>query len=361
MFCSQCGKKVRENMLFCLFCGAVIEIPDQGEGTVADALPAEASPAPEPMSEPMVEPEDEPEVEPEWEYREDAADEPLPEGEPAEKERPFTVADWRADEPEWMQDLPDEAEPPAPEPSVEKPAPPPHRPKLAAQHPPRVSGSALDLDVRSSEARHYGKAGPSPLNGGGLFMEEKSAPKPRKRDAYDDYDDPYDADEEDEGDVDSFEDDEPGFLLRHLRSVVGLLLFLILAVIVFVYVLSPKGQEALAKANLAWRSDVYSRLGASSYNSGQYDQAGLYYERALSRTPDSYAYASSAARCYLDAANTQKAAEMLKKCIALQPDALDPYIYLLDLYPNAISRPLEVTQLIEQGYQRTGSDRLKLD
>lgn len=351
MFCSQCGKKVRENMLFCPFCGAVIEIPEQDEETAADALPAEGAP------EPVIEPE----AEPEWELREDASDEPAPEEEPIEEEPPFSASDWRGEEPEWMRDLPEE-ETPAPEISVEKPVPPPRRPVLAAQHPPRVSGSALDRDVRSSEARHYGKADPSPLNGGGLFMEDTPTPKKREADEYDDYDDPYDRDEEDDGDDgDSFEDDEPGFLIRHLRSAVGLVLFLVLAAIVFVYILSPGGQESLARANLAWRSDVYTRLGARSYNSGEYDQAGLYYERALSRSPNSYAYASSAARCYLDAGNTQKAAEMLKKCIALQPDAVDPYIYLLDLYPNAISRPLEVTQLIQQGYQRTGSDRLKLD
>ena len=39
MFCSQCGKKVLESMLFCPFCGAPIVIPDQpdGEGTGTSA------------------------------------------------------------------------------------------------------------------------------------------------------------------------------------------------------------------------------------------------------------------------------------------------------------------------------------
>ena len=36
MYCSQCGKKVAENMLFCPFCGAPIVIPEQD-----DVLPAE--------------------------------------------------------------------------------------------------------------------------------------------------------------------------------------------------------------------------------------------------------------------------------------------------------------------------------
>ena len=52
---------------------------------------------------------------------------------------------------------------------------------------------------------------------------------------------------------------------------------------------------------------------------------------------------------------------MLIKCIGLRPEAEDPYVYLLGLYPDALSRPLEVTQLIEQGYRLTGSNRLKLE
>ena len=350
MFCSQCGKKVRENMLFCPFCGAEIDIPEQEED-VEYAPPEETVPEPEIDAR---------------QAREDEADVPSSAIADVPEDPPFSPEDWRANEPDWMQDLPEEANVPEPPVSpADKPVPPPRRPVLAAHEPPRVSGSAMNKDVRSSEARHYGKDS-APVSGGGLFMEDTSATRRRERkdpddyDDYDDLDDPFDQDE-DEAD-DAFEDDgEPGFLLRHLRSVVGLILFLILALIVFVYALSPQGQETLAKANLAWRPDVYSRLGASSYGLGQYAQAGLYYERALSRSPGNYGYASSAAQCYLDAHNNEKAAEMLKKCIAIQPDTVDPYIYLLDLYPDAVSRPLEVTQLIQQGYQRTGSERLKLE
>ena len=32
MFCSQCGKRVLESMLFCPFCGAPIVIPEQSDG-----------------------------------------------------------------------------------------------------------------------------------------------------------------------------------------------------------------------------------------------------------------------------------------------------------------------------------------
>ena len=35
MFCSQCGKKVNDTMLFCPFCGAALVLPEQD-----DAKPA---------------------------------------------------------------------------------------------------------------------------------------------------------------------------------------------------------------------------------------------------------------------------------------------------------------------------------
>ena len=50
MYCSHCGKKVGEDMLFCPFCGKPIVIPEQDDApetpTVADvpAVPVEEEP-----------------------------------------------------------------------------------------------------------------------------------------------------------------------------------------------------------------------------------------------------------------------------------------------------------------------------
>ena len=33
MYCSHCGKKVGDTMLFCPFCGEAIVIPDQDDGS----------------------------------------------------------------------------------------------------------------------------------------------------------------------------------------------------------------------------------------------------------------------------------------------------------------------------------------
>ena len=354
MFCSQCGKKLRDNMLFCPFCGAEIVIPEQDERPPAKAEALPEAPIPEAPA---------PEAGPEAEAVRGDAVAPE-EATPATEAAPFpSAASWRAEEPDWLRDVPDWLKdmssepqtPPAPEPPSQPDPPMSRPPVLTAGRPPRISGSAVNLDVRSAEARHYGKAAQSAADS--LFMDRDD----EDEDDYDEVDDPYDEDE-DEDEDDLFEDpDRPSFLFRHLRSVVGLLLFLILAVIVAIYAFSAPGQRSLARANLAWRPEVYSRLGKESYQAGNYAQAGQYYERALSRAPGNYGYASSAAKCYLDGGNTAKAAEMLMKCIALQPNTEDPYVYLLGLYPDAATRPIEVTRLITQGYQLTGSARLNLE
>ena len=50
---------------------------------------------------------------------------------------------------------------------------------------------------------------------------------------------------------------------------------------------------------------------------------------------------------------------MLRKCVQIRPEAVEPYIYLLNLYPNANSRPWDVAQLLKKGYELTGDERLK--
>ena len=104
---------------------------------------------------------------------------------------------------------------------------------------------------------------------------------------------------------------------------------------------------------------MYGKLGYESYQSGDYARAGALYERALARKPDSYDYASSAAMAYVALGEKDKAAAMLKKCAELKPNAVEPYVYLLNLYPDVAGRPWEVAQLLQQGYERTGDARLR--
>jgi hypothetical protein len=195
-----------------------------------------------------------------------------------------------------------------------------------------------------------------------IFMDEV-----HHEDAYDDeYDDAYDRTELDDDDddfIDDFEFEEKehgGFFQRHIRGIVGLLLFLLLLVICAVWAFSPKGQLVLAKMNLAWTPQVYADLGYAAYQQDSDKLAARYYEKALARDESNYEYAHSAMVAYYDAGETESAAAMLKKCIEMDPDNPEPYQEMLILYPDDESRPWEITELIRLGYQRTGHEALKL-
>ena len=399
MFCSQCGKKLREGMLFCPFCGAEIVIPEQ-DGP--DAPPAARAPEPEPVSPPPEEPLREPIPEvlddrpaataaPGDDAAEPLFDDDSPiydveAARPAPAERTPDAApvrrddgapaDWRNAFDDWLDDVPGTASDASMQAAdlvcPEEPAKPlSHRSAAGEAVPVRRGESdtrrSRRLGRRAAPRQDDGEAprpGTASLSGGA----SRGTVVPRKRrdrnedlfmDAAAPDVDAYDADEDDfDGTTEVFEE-KPSFFFRHLRSMVGLMLLALLAFIIGVYAFSGPGQTNLAKLNLAWQPEVYSRLGKESYNVGQFQQAGAYYERALSRAPENYGYASSAAKCYLDAKNNDKATEMLKRCIALMPTAEDPYIYLLGLYTDPVTRPLEIVQLLQQGYQMTGSDRLK--
>ena len=187
-----------------------------------------------------------------------------------------------------------------------------------------------------------------------MFMDDAD-----EYDAYDDYDDYGGGYGSDRSGYEYDDALEGSFFMRHIRGIIGVSLLAVLALIFTVYAFSEAGQTALAQFNLAWNAETYSRIGYDYYQSGQYDAAGSYYEKALARDPDSYAYASSAAMAYVTGENTDKAAMMLKKCIEINPAMVEPYIYLLNLYPDSASRPWDVTQLLQQGYQQTGDERLR--
>ena len=63
---------------------------------------------------------------------------------------------------------------------------------------------------------------------------------------------------------------------------------------------------------------------------------------------------------YEKSGNKEKETEMLKRCIEIAPNQLEPYIYLLNLYPDAAQRPWDITQLLQKGYQNTGDSRLNV-
>lgn len=386
MYCSQCGKKVDDAMLYCPFCGKAIVIPDQ-----SDALPPEKpdmSPTPAQAGAPE---NDAPVESPSAESENEVSEHGNEQGDTLEAEA--ELLDWSRQRREMSDDPWAEREDPAGErftplrleeeqgapqgdwreaitrKKQQEGAPDRHPPETSRRdaEPVRLEGSApsLELDVQVARPRGNRKRArnhantlvpPKTMNPKDIFMDGRAPDYEEGPDAYDDV-----GRREFSDDAYAFEgDDENGFFMRHLRGIVGLALFLMLIVMFVIYAFSRAGQLTLAQVNLAWTIESYNQLGYESYQAGKYEQAGLHYEHALQRDPGNYGFASAAAMAYFEGGRTEKSAEMLKRCIQINPTLLEPYIYLLKLYPEAADRPWDVTQLLQQGYQQTGDTRLNV-
>ena len=392
MFCSQCGKKLKDTMLFCPGCGAPIETFDDDEENTAPASHAEPELNEEPEAKANVSEKQEEKPEEELRFEEDddgiqfadreeepeEEEAPVPEMPPIKRERkeelsfsdlPDSGDRQNAEEEEFvpldidLSDEPEEMNWEKLEPKVErKPPVISHRDEDAV----RLNGRAPQLGERNrrpaetdskrrpvadKQSRAAQTFVPSKVQvPDDLFMDEE--------DPYDEFDDVEYADLPDD-DFEYEDEEESNFFLRHIRGIMGLSLLLLLAIVCMIYVFSETGQTALAKMNLAWNPEVYSKVAYEYYESGLYDMSGSFYEKALARDEDNYNYAISAASAYIYADDTDRAASMLKKSISLDPSKAEPYIYLLNIYPDAAERPWDVSQLLQQGYGRTGDDRLK--
>ena len=334
MFCSRCGKKVLESMLFCPFCGAEIIIPEQ------DDTPEELT-------------------------SDKRFSFDLPEEKDSGKSADAETMDW-ALPPEEK----NEPEPAEPEPQPEK--------TIVLKRPLRIDDTPLHSDDETDEDEKPGprlrrsteedEERPARRRAVNMFMEDED----EEEDDFDVYEHAYEryqrrdrrGEDRDDDDDDDYDDDDEGFFARHLRGIVALILLIALLGGLAFYAMTDAGQSQLARINVTLpfiKAEAYSKLGFDAYQAGNYAQAGAYYERALARKPDNFDFATSAAMAYYNDQNTDKAAEMLKKCVEIDPNAVTPYVYLLNLYPDAASRPSEITQLVQQGYQNTGDEQLKLE
>jgi len=183
----------------------------------------------------------------------------------------------------------------------------------------------------------------------------------RSLDPEDEYDLPDDYDSDFEEDFDFEEPEEGSFFQRHIRGIVGLILLLVLVLIVAIWAISPKGQTALARINLAWDAETYADLGYEAYQQDSDLLAARYYEKALARDSENYDYAHSAMVAYYEADRIESASSMLKKCVEMRPDSAEPYHEMMILYPDPATRPWEITELIRMGYARTGDEGLNID
>lgn len=343
MYCSQCGKKVMDSMLFCPFCGSPIVIPEQDEVKPAAAKETEAElSVPDEPEIPGIsfEATPEPEFVPldvniEW----DKVDLPSTS---EEKPEPFISTNLRFAEKENdipEDDVSDEISELLSNQLRDEPVQlEGHVPDLTNVHNP-------DKNRPKSRKQANAYAPVKAFNPNDIFLDGED------EEDYDDYEDEeYDFEEPEEG----------GFLIRHIRGIVAFSLCIVVMAIFAGWAFSDAGQLALANANLAWRPGAYERLGYEAYQEGRYILSGNYYAKALSRDSDKYDYAYSAGVAYYAAEDTARAAEMAKRAIEIDAGDADAYHLLLRLYPSAETRPWEITELIRQGYQMTGDAALNV-
>lgn len=382
MYCGQCGKKVMENMLFCPFCGSPIVIPDQDAPPQAAVEAEDRRPQPEEQRAdmPAAAQDDRPaslygaeaspfdgeavqqqarqaEIEVE---QESEAFEPLR----FSFDELFAMEDEQTGAADAAQDGGSEGAgtEAAPEQIVDIPQEP-AQPQPAKEPARRQTGVPRPENQRRRTANTYIPVKMADMDD--IFMDGDGDDYELDEDI-DDYDlDDYDLEETldedfDDEDYDFEEHEEGSFMRRHVRGMVGLILFLLLAAICVFWASTDKGQLTLARFNLAWRAEPYAELGYEAYLADSDLMAARYYERALARNSQNYEYAHSAMVAYYEADELEAAAGMLRKCIAMQPDNPEPYREMLILYPDAEKRPWEISELIRTGYQRTGDEALKV-
>jgi len=347
MFCSQCGKKVKENMLFCPFCGSPIVIPDQEETHVSEMIKEKDSAE---QNERAVESEET--FRPDWNTDapwsdEQSVEEPVLEADAAHdgfvpldlNALAGSISGVRSKSTAQDEETEDESGgvPNAPRsPQMEAPV------KLQGRVPNLVG--VQNPESGASGRRNPAKAQLREFNPEDMFLDGGDA---------------YDEDEVDETFAPYEEPERGSFFVRHMRGVVTFSLFAVVVLIVAAWLFSDAGQTSLARANLAWDPDVYAELAREAYSAEQYALCGSYYERALEREPESFHYANSAGIAYYYANDKERSLEMAKQAISLDPTRFEGYQLLLYLYPDVNTRPWDVSTLLQQGYRLTGREELK--
>lgn len=331
MYCSQCGKKVKENMLFCPFCGSPIVIPEQDD----DIQPAAATPELHDEVKDAPAPKTESRVETQKPVPEDIQEEFVPLDLEAKWEKPESKAeDKPADVSREVSDV---------------------LSRQLQEEPVRLQGRSPDLSAAASHgapkipSRKSADTFVPPLqfDPDNMFLDEDD-----EEEEFDDYTEEYEYE---------FEEPEEGsFFIRHIRGCVTLILFAVVALVILGWALSAPGQQALARSGLAWKPDVYAEVAFDAYQNGSYAQAGGYYKKALDRDSDNYDYANSAGVSYYMANDSLNAEAMARKAIEINPSRAEAYELLLRLYPDAADRTLEIQGLIQTGYQLTGKESLNI-
>lgn len=337
MYCSQCGKKVMDNMLFCPFCGSPIVIPDQEEACASEPVSGTA------ISEMEAERklEDDTDNEESLSAFECELD--------AEKPSEFVPLN--------IEDTDNEKED-APEKDLSLEVSELLSQQLQ-QEPVRLHG--LKPDLRPVSQIGAPKISSPRKNADTLIPQRKFDPDDMFMDGIDEEDDyeDYDDDEYDDYDYEDDDDQEEGsFWMQHIRGFVAFILLMSVAAVLIGWSFSNSGQQALARADLAWRPSAYAEIAYDAYQKGSYSQAGSYYSKAFARDTSNYDYASSASIAYYMAQDMQSAEALARLAVQIDPSKINAYDLLLRLYPDSASWPDEIRTLFQKGYELTRDSRL---
>ena len=315
MYCWQCGKKIKDTMLYCPFCGAKIELPEQDEAEESVNRPAVVLSALDQLPK-------EPFRQAEPAQPATTADRQNEAEAPAvilEKEPPFVPLE--QDESIW--NIPDAEADDEPE-------------ETASVIQPRGSSSADAGDMRRTQKRQpeleRTPDDPAPrrrFNPNDIFLDGEDGDSS-------DYDEEYD------------DDEEESFVLRHIRGLVALGLFAVLVAILLGWAFSSSGQKTLARIGIVWNKAVYAELAAEAQQNGQDLAAADYYAKALEGDAENYSYAYNAAVLYLNNGDNQRSAEMARKAAAINPTSQDLRELLERLYPDPATRPDDIAQILGQ-------------
>lgn len=365
MHCPHCGKNNSEQSLFCGFCGSPLSAPEPAEAE--EDLERKLYGRPEPAQEKG--------EEVAFTF-EDVADEPEPEPQPEPESRPLDAladdllnesAQERAEDDALEDDA--FAEPIQPR---ERRAPQHARqaPRAAGAQPSRQEDEPVDKPLLTKPVHLQGRRPQltrdqepvRPRAASGTRKVNTVVPT-REIDAHDIF-----LEDEDEladfvgeyfdEDIDFEEPSRQNFFLRHVRGLVALGLLLITVLCVGYWLMYGSGQRVLGQLYISTNPHTYVSLGDEANEQADYREAGAYYLKALELAPDNRDWAVKAANAYILAGDSGRAATALEYLIAAAPDEVEAYVTLKQLYPDAASRPQRYTQLIRQGYERTGDERL---
>ena len=222
--------------------------------------------------------------------------------------------------------------------------------ELRVKHPPRLARTDAPVAPRAAAGlrRANTVVPPRQIDPDNMFFEDEDEAEDDLADFVSEYFDDYRYEEP----------EKQNFFLRHIRGVVCLTLLAIVTLIVGYWLLYGSGQRVLGQLYISSDPQTYIELGDEANAAGGYETAGAYYLKALSLDPTDRNCAINAANAYIRAGNSGGAAEALEYLIAIDPNDLAPYVTLKQLYPDAASRPQRLTQLLQQGYERTGEASL---